>query len=130
MAPVEPVSIRISAVALASLFSSCVEYFDYIDAAQSFGRDYQLLITKLEVEKARFLIWGDSVGLLQAECYEGDSVLGSPLFGPVIEKILMSIYLLFTDTQRLTARYGLKECQGIAGQLVPATLTTLGSNLR
>jgi hypothetical protein len=78
MVPIEPVSLSIGAVALASLFSSCVECFDYIDAAHSFGLDYELLVTKLEVEKTRFLIWGDTVGLLQTDGREGK--LESPLF--------------------------------------------------
>jgi Prion-inhibition and propagation len=49
--------------AIAGLYSSCIEAFDQIRAARSFGRDYEILSTRFDVRKARFLQWGDGVGL-------------------------------------------------------------------
>ena len=103
--PVEPISLSVGVIALAGLFSTCVECFDRIDAAEQFGRDYELLSTQLEVEKTRLLIWGRAVGLLEtdeARRYRPDS----PLVQPVIERILSCILLIFTDTEQLTSRYG------------------------
>lgn len=40
-------------VALAGLFTTCVEWFDYIDTTRAIGPDYQYLATRLEIEEAR-----------------------------------------------------------------------------
>jgi hypothetical protein len=67
VAPVEPVSLTICAVALASLFSTCIECFDYFKAGQTLEEDFELLLVKLDVEKTRLLIWGNAVGVLKPE---------------------------------------------------------------
>ncbi|MCJ1229636.1 hypothetical protein MMC12_006305 [Toensbergia leucococca] len=107
--PVEPVSLTIGVVALASLFSTCVECWDYIDSARNHGRDFELLATKLEVEKTRLLIWGDVVGILHSSSHKRDPNLDSPHVTKVIERILNCIYCLFTDSESLLSRYGLEQ---------------------
>lgn len=107
-APIEPVSLTIGAVALASLFTTCVQCWDYIDAARSHGRDFELLATKLEMEKTRFLIWGDVMGLLKVDGQRYDKSLASPSVLQVVERILNCIQNIFTDSDALVARYGLE----------------------
>jgi hypothetical protein len=63
MVLVEPVSLTIGVVALASLCETCVKYFDYIELGRNYVHDYIVLHAKLDVEKVRFSIWGRSVGL-------------------------------------------------------------------
>ena len=53
--PVEPIGLTVGVIALASLFSTCVECFDLLDAGRGFGRDYELLIIQLQLEKTRLL---------------------------------------------------------------------------
>jgi hypothetical protein len=65
--PVEPVSLIIGVVALASLFSTCIECFDYFKAGQVLEEDFELLLVKLNVEKTRLLIWGNAVCVLKPE---------------------------------------------------------------
>ncbi|KAL8719499.1 MAG: hypothetical protein Q9225_003508 [Loekoesia sp. 1 TL-2023] len=108
MVPVEPVSLPVGAIALASVFTTCVECFEYIDAFKACGRDMDILSTKFRIEKTRFLIWGDSVGLLPNGDSSPTTKLESPLCRPIVEETLNSIRLLFTDTKDLTDRYGLK----------------------
>ncbi|KAI4264937.1 MAG: hypothetical protein L6R38_009753 [Xanthoria sp. 2 TBL-2021] len=105
---VEPISLFIGAIALVSVFTTCVECFEYIDATKSCGRDLELLAIKFAIEKTRFLIWGDSVGLSSADDRTRSTKLDSPLCRPIVEKTLNCIRLLFTDTHELTERYGLK----------------------
>ena len=63
MVPVEPIGLSISAVALATLFSSCLECFGYFQSAKSFTNDFDLLLAKLDCQKERLLTWGDLVGI-------------------------------------------------------------------
>ena len=102
----EPVSLSTGAVGLVTLLTTCVECFEYIDAAKSCGRDLELLTTKFAIEKARLLIWGESVGILSTTA--GNTRVESPHVRPIIEQILHCIRMLFEDTNALTANYGLK----------------------
>ncbi|ORY16619.1 prion-inhibition and propagation-domain-containing protein [Clohesyomyces aquaticus] len=65
--PVEPISLAVGAVALASLFSTYIECFNYFKAGQGLEEDFELLLVKLDVEKTRLLIWGYAVGVLKPE---------------------------------------------------------------
>jgi hypothetical protein len=110
MVPVEPISLSLGAIALAGLFSTCVQCFDYVDSAKSYSRDFDFLNTKFQTQKTRLLLWGESVGLATTEgpiqrlwWWE------SALCRPVIESILDCIRIIFEDTHRLTTRYGLRQ---------------------
>jgi hypothetical protein len=51
------------AIALASLFSNCVEAFGLIHPGAKWEREEQLLLTRLGLQQARLLIWGSVVGI-------------------------------------------------------------------
>lgn len=59
----DPVGLSIGVVALASLFSTCLECFKVINLGYNFSRDVEILMTKLESHKLIFSIWGHAVGL-------------------------------------------------------------------
>ena len=61
----ESIGFGISIVALASLFSTCVECFDYFRLGQAFDRDFEILLVQLDLEKFRLLNWGNSVGIFE-----------------------------------------------------------------
>ncbi|KAL8976656.1 MAG: hypothetical protein Q9205_007382 [Flavoplaca limonia] len=65
-----------------------------------------MLTTKFAIEKARLLIWGESVGILSTTA--GNTRVESPHVRPIIEQTLNCIRMLFEDTNALTANYGLK----------------------
>ncbi|KYG45237.1 hypothetical protein M433DRAFT_67717 [Acidomyces richmondensis BFW] len=52
-----------SALALASLFSNCVEAFGLIHPSGKSEKEEQLLLVRLGLQQARLLIWGDIVGI-------------------------------------------------------------------
>lgn len=100
VAPVEPVGLTIGVVALASLFSTCVECFDYFKAGQNLEEDFELLFVKLDIEKTRLLIWGNAVGVLEWEGEGQNPELNNPQKKELIERCLDSIKSLLSDTER------------------------------
>ena len=105
----DPASLTLGLVALAGLFSTCVECFNYVNSARSLGREYELLATKLKVEETRFLIWGDVVGILKIADQEHDPILDSPSVRKAVGRILNRVQDIFKNTDSLVSRYGLKQ---------------------
>ncbi|MCJ1473406.1 hypothetical protein MMC13_002057 [Lambiella insularis] len=118
----EAAGLTIGIVALASLFSTCVECWDYIDRGRSHGRDYEILATQLDIEKTRFLLWGQTIGLLDVDGVGRDSTLDSPSVEKTIERCLHNIHKIFTDSDALVNRYGMQE-------LDPLTTTPMSSKV-
>jgi Prion-inhibition and propagation len=104
MVPVEPISLTIG---IASLFSTCIEGFDYFKAAQSLAGDLKILLVKLDIEKTCLLIWGNAVGI-KVDDSERVPDLRNPAKVEVITKCLERIKALFSDTEKLEKEYGLK----------------------
>lgn len=50
-------------IALANLFSNCVEAFGLIHSVQRWDQQEQLLLVRVGIQQARLLIWGDVVGI-------------------------------------------------------------------
>ncbi|KAI9765918.1 MAG: hypothetical protein M1840_007059 [Geoglossum simile] len=107
--PVEPISLTISAIALASLFSTCLECFDYFKAGQSLESDLDILPTKLDIETARLLIWGNTVGILDNEDEDHASGLTDAVNRKLIERCLDNIKVLLSDTDEFQSVYALPE---------------------
>ena len=55
--------IVIGVASLAGVFTSCVDCFEYVQFARSFGKDYERSIIKLDVVRLRFTRWGQAVGI-------------------------------------------------------------------
>ena len=111
--PVEPVSLTIGVVALASLFSTCIECFDYFKAGQALEEDFELLLVKLDVEKTRLLIWGNAVGVLEPEGEGRVADLNNSQKAKVIGRCLDKIKSLLSDTDKFQNVYGLRSAGDI-----------------
>jgi hypothetical protein len=109
MVPVEPVSLTIGIVALASLFSTCVECFEYFSSAKDLEEDFEILLVKLDLEKTRLLIWGNAVGVLKAEGEGRIIELNDGQRVELIGRCLESMKSLLSDTDKLQRVYGLKS---------------------
>lgn len=105
MMPVEPISLSIG---IASLFSTCIECFDYFKAAQSLAEDLKIILVRLDIEKTRLLIWGNAVGILKVDDKERARELQDLTKVETIEKCLDQIKTLFIGTDKLEKEYGLK----------------------
>lgn len=107
MIPVEPISLSVSGLALATLFSSCLECFDYFQAAKSFANDLDLLLTKLDCQRERLLTWGDIVGIFKSN-EEGRHPYLEPK-GELIHRCIRSIELLLSNAEKLQTEYGVQS---------------------
>jgi hypothetical protein len=92
---------------LAGLFTACVDCFALIQSGRTHGRDYEILLTKLDVEKTRLLQWGDGVGLLSSDPQSRNRFLELDHTRPTIERVLHCIAMLLTDADRLRSKYGM-----------------------
>jgi hypothetical protein len=100
----ETIGIAASAVTLAALFSKCIDCFSYFKAAQQCPTDAETLLVKLDCEKARLLVWANTVGILRTEPQRR-----YPQLADVQLEILIcidQIISLLTDAQKLQAEYG------------------------
>ncbi|KAH0542808.1 hypothetical protein FGG08_002856 [Glutinoglossum americanum] len=100
----EPLSLP---VGLASLFSTCIECFGYFKASQRIERDLEILLVKLDIEKTRLLIWGNSIGILAVESEKRVAPLEELAIGKKVEKWLECILSLLSDTNMLQKDYGI-----------------------
>lgn len=48
-------------IALASLYSVCIELFDVFELSRNYGYDYRLACTKISLLRARFYHWGGTL---------------------------------------------------------------------
>jgi hypothetical protein len=93
-------------IGVAGLFSSCVDAFTYFKLAQRASRDIEVVLLKLDVEKARLLIWGEHVGLFSAS-HQDRRLLDERVAG-LIRRILSQIEGLLTDSENLRTSYGVR----------------------
>ena len=103
-------------ISLAGLFSNCVDAFTYVKAGQSLERDFEILLVKLDVEKARLFSWGNAIGIARALNNGRHAILNDPATEATIRSVLESIRLLLTDSERLQRKYAVEELSEPAAQ--------------
>jgi Prion-inhibition and propagation len=123
----DPTSFAFGALALASLFSTCVECFEYFGAARSFTKDYDVLLVKLDVQKERLLTWGDLAGVLRTQKEERLHELNKK--EALVQRCLDSMQSLFLDASKLESLYGLKTEAGGTPMETPKTLSSYRADL-
>jgi hypothetical protein len=113
----DPLGLAIGIAGLVPLFSVCVQLFDIIDSGQTYGQDYEILIAKVEVERVRLFLWGESVGLsgqdvniLESDSRSGlDQRLDDRRVCSAVSDVLECMKRVFEDTDALKRRYGLQQ---------------------
>ena len=107
------------------LFKDSVDMFSLIVDSRHLGRDYEILETKLDIEKMLLLQWADRVKLLSPSY---DKRLDDRDTQRLIAKILESVATLLTNAPELQQRYGMNEAPADSlapenrGALVSGTL--------
>src|ERR1700760_2084930 len=110
------------ALNLADLYSDSVECFGMIHAGKKiWDRPQQVILTKLGIQQARLLAWGDFVRICDLSD-DRDTSLDEATSRAKIEKILKSIVDMHKtdDKSKQLERYGLKSTKLGIGDLEPA----------
>jgi Prion-inhibition and propagation len=126
----EVAGLVLGAARLAGLFSACLDCFALIDSGHTHGRDLEILLTKLDVEKTRLLQWGDAVGLLSSYPRSRNTLLDVDHTRSMIERVLNCIFMLLTDTDKLRSKYGMHEDSPQGGSNVTSTHLAIVSRSR
>ncbi|KZL78848.1 tpr domain containing protein [Colletotrichum incanum] len=112
--------LAIGAAALLTLFKTCLEMCDTIECGRRYGSDFEVLTTKVGIERVRLLLWGDSVGIPGLDPGAGEQPVTSVVVDPRLQDprvvravcdILSCMRQLFEDTGSMTRRYGLQSAQ-------------------
>lgn len=91
---------------VASVFTSCIDAFSYFKLYQNATRDIEVILLKLDIEKARLLIWGENIGILSADRF--NSLLLDEQVAELIRRTLDKIQELLTDSDKLRNTYGVR----------------------
>lgn len=102
----EVIGLAASAVTLAALFSNCIDCFSYFKAAQNCSAEAETLLLKLDCEKARLLVWANTVGILRTDHQGRYPQLTDLELEILIRRCINQIISLLTDAQKLQAGYG------------------------
>ncbi|KAL8704149.1 MAG: hypothetical protein Q9201_002699 [Fulgogasparrea decipioides] len=104
----DAVGLVIGIAGLAGVFNACLEAFSLFHASRALGRDFEILLTKLDIEKTLLLHWAERVGLpAMLDEYPGyDPRLNDPGTHSAVVNALSCILYLLTDSERLRSRYG------------------------
>jgi len=123
----EVAGLTLSAVALATLFNTCVECFETFSQGKNLQRDFSYLIIRLDFEKTQLLLWGNASGILKPE-EERHPGFRDPTVCKLIEDALNAIQSLLSDASVLRQRYGVETGTPILGQRQPTLANLLSSN--
>ncbi|RPA89062.1 hypothetical protein L873DRAFT_1723561, partial [Choiromyces venosus 120613-1] len=102
----------IAVASVVGLFSAALEIFDYVQSATAFGPTHEVLQIKIEVEKVRLLIWGQSIGLDGSADQRDDAVneaLDREYLRTAVAGLLVCFVKIFEDSEKLRDRYGLVQ---------------------
>jgi hypothetical protein len=86
-------------------FKDVVDLFSLFADTKHLGRDYEILDTKLDIEKTILLLWADRVGLLRPDY---DRRLDLPDTQVTVFRALACIRSLLSDASQLKTRYGVE----------------------
>ena len=99
----EAAGLVIGVIALVGTVKDCIDLFGYISASRHLRDDFDLLDTKLDVEKTLLLQWAERVKLLSEH---QDSRLEDAQIKHAVSRVLSSIKSLLSDSANLQSRYG------------------------
>lgn len=106
------------AISLASMFKTCIECVEYVEAGKDMSRDLETTFALLDLQKCRFLLFGDKSGILEAApSSKRIAYLDDEKYQPFIKNALNSIFLMFQDSKTLEDRYGMRD-RGDGGKCV------------
>ncbi|RII04486.1 hypothetical protein CUC08_Gglean011873 [Alternaria sp. MG1] len=102
----ETAGLVIGAVSLSTLFTSCVDCFEYVQLGRNFGKDYQRSLLKLDIAKLRLSRWADVVDESRNQ-YRAS--VGTSAEAEKVKEILGEIVACFADAEKVSQRFKSKS---------------------
>lgn len=100
--------LAIGAVGLTALFTTCIDAFHIVITAHEFGEDYEVLCADLAIQRLRFCLWGETVGLVSRGSNTPPSplpALGDPEIKPTVTQALQAIQYLLQEASRVRDQF-------------------------
>jgi hypothetical protein len=123
----EAAGLTLSAVAIATLFNTCVECFETFSQGRNLQRDFSYLTIRLDFEKTQLLLWGASSGILKVESEDRHPRLADSAIYKLVKDALNAIHALLSDAKSLSERYGV-EPSAATPEIGQSTLTDILSS--
>ncbi|RMZ77299.1 hypothetical protein DV737_g4437, partial [Chaetothyriales sp. CBS 132003] len=101
----DPISFAIGVVSLASIVSTCIEGFHIFQSIRGYNHDTDTVMLKLEIERALFIEWAQSVGLLKKHYVK--VYLFNPETDKLVYDVVFKIKQLLDEAETLARKYGL-----------------------
>lgn len=115
----EVTGLAVGTLGLASLFKTCLDLYDAFDCGSRHGVEYEILAVKVEVEKLRLALWGESMGFVRDANSDStmrivisdqlDPRLRDQRIVKAVADVLHCMENLFRDTEKMKRRYGLQQ---------------------
>lgn len=100
---------------LVALFGTCLKTLEMLSSAARYGRSYAIITVKLDVEKARFTIWGQHAGLIPHELGRRKRHLRPELQREHAQRgvagLLACFLKIFEDAKTMKNKYGISKGQ-------------------
>ena len=103
----EAAGLAVGVVALAGLFNTTIECFEFVQLGRTFGKNYQTSQLKLDNARLRLSRWGKSLDLGDdvRDTMTLDGRFGSAATVAHAERLLGQIVHLFADAEGVSGRY-------------------------
>lgn len=115
----EVAGLTLSAIAIATLFKTCVDCFETFSQGKDVHRDLSHLLIRLDFEKVQMLLWGKSSGILNIESSERHARLSDPDVCRLVEDALTAIQgfsLMLASCDNVTGSKSAQQLQEINSQ--------------
>ncbi|EXJ56819.1 hypothetical protein A1O7_07163 [Cladophialophora yegresii CBS 114405] len=106
----EPIGLALGTVALASLFTTCIDFMEYFELSKDYKSTYNTACLKLSLLQSRLDTWGRTLGLhddYRTRHERSEPCLNWPCQGNVIESSLQGIADIFGNADILKDKYRL-----------------------
>ncbi|KAH8770975.1 prion-inhibition and propagation-domain-containing protein [Diaporthe sp. PMI_573] len=111
----------VGVVGVIGAFKDAIDLFAMITAPRQFSRDYEVVTTKLDIEKMMLLQWADRVRLLHGDY---DKRLTDDDIAMGIRRTLHCIRMLMADAQQLNKRYSVAQIPSHETTELPAPISS------
>ena len=101
--------LALGAISLSACFITCIDAFNIGVTARDFGEDYEVLCADLALQRLRFCLWGEAVGLVSSDAVHRPVQRHPRLETPEIESALVqtlqAIQFLLLKTNQIRDQF-------------------------